>query len=120
MLDVRFTYFKKKYILIYKTNQLEMDITVQELKEKLDRKDNFIFIDVREPHEYEEFNLGAKLIPIGTVMNSIDDYEGQEDEEIIIHCRSGARSGMAQQLFQAKGFKNVRNVIGGVLAWQDT
>jgi rhodanese-related sulfurtransferase len=53
-------------------------------------------------------------------MNSIDDYEGQEDEEIIIHCRSGARSGMAQQLFQAKGFKNVRNVIGGVLAWQDT
>jgi hypothetical protein len=52
MLDVRFTFFKKKYILIYKTNQLEMDITVQELKEKLDRKDNFIFIDVREPHEY--------------------------------------------------------------------
>lgn len=96
-----------------------MDITVQELKEKLDRGDEFIFIDVREPHEYEAFNLGAKLIPVGDVMNAIDDYEGHEEDEIIIHCRSGARSGMAQQLFQAKGFKNVRNVIGGVLAWQD-
>lgn len=96
-----------------------MDITVNELKEKLDRKDDFIFIDVREPHEYEAFNLGAKLIPVNNVISAIGDFEGHENDEIIIHCRSGSRSGMAQLLFKAKGFKNVRNVIGGVLAWQN-
>ena len=96
-----------------------MDITVTELKEKLDKKEDFIFIDVREPHEYEAFNLGAKLIPVGNVMNAIPDFEDHKEDEIVIHCRSGARSGMAQQLFQAAGFKNVRNVTGGVLAWQE-
>jgi rhodanese-related sulfurtransferase len=96
-----------------------MDINVNELKEKLDRGDDFILIDVREPHEHEAFNIGGKLIPVGNVMNAIDDYDGHENDEIVIYCRSGARSGMAQQLFKAKGFTNVRNVIGGVLAWQD-
>ena len=96
-----------------------MDINVIELKEKLDRGDDFILIDVREPHEHEAFNIGGKLIPVGNVMNAIDDYDGHENDEIVIYCRSGARSGMAQQLFKAKGFTNVRNVIGGVLAWQD-
>lgn len=96
-----------------------MDITVTELKEKLDRGDEFVFLDVREPHEYEEFNLGAKLLPLGNVMGAIPDFEAHKEDEIIIHCRSGARSGMAQQLFQAAGFKNVRNVIGGVLAWKE-
>jgi len=96
-----------------------MDINVTELKEKIDKGEDFIFIDVREPHEYEAFNLGAKLIPVGNVMNTIPDFEDHKEDEIIIHCRSGARSGMAQQLFQAAGFKNVRNVLGGVLAWQE-
>jgi rhodanese-related sulfurtransferase len=95
-----------------------MDITVQELKEKLDKGENFIFIDVREGYEYEEFNLGASLIPLGTVTEAIANYEARKNEEIIIHCRSGARSGVAQQLFQAAGFTNVRNLIGGVLQWQ--
>jgi len=96
-----------------------MDITVTELKEKIDKGEDFIFLDVREPHEYEAFNLNAKLIPVGNVMDAIPDFEDHKEDEIIIHCRSGARSGMAQQLFQAAGFKNVRNVIGGVLAWQE-
>ena len=96
-----------------------MDITVQELKEKLDAKEDFIFLDVREPHEYAEFNLNAKLIPLGGIPNAIPEFETQKDKEIVIHCRSGGRSGMAQQLFQAQGFTNVRNVLGGVLAWAD-
>lgn len=95
-----------------------MDITVQELKEKLDKKEEFIFIDVREGYEYEEFNLGAKLIPLGTVAESIGDYDDHKNDEIVIHCRSGARSGMAQQMFQAAGFTNVRNLTGGVVQWQ--
>ena len=94
-----------------------MDITVQELKEKLDKKEEFVFIDVREPHEYQEFNLGAQLLPLGKVVESISEFEAHKDNEIIVHCRSGARSGMAQQIMQQSGFKNVRNLTGGVLAW---
>jgi rhodanese-related sulfurtransferase len=95
-----------------------MDITVKELKEKLDKGEDFIFIDVREPYEYEAFNLGATLIPLGAITGAIADYEDHKNDEVVIHCRSGARSGMAQQLFQAAGFTNVRNLIGGVLEWQ--
>lgn len=96
-----------------------MDITVQELKERIDKGDKFVFIDVREQHEYDEFNLNAKLIPLGNIQTSLDDLEDHKNDEIIIHCRSGARSGMAQQILQQVGFTNVRNVIGGVLAWQE-
>ena len=96
-----------------------MDITVQELKTKLDNNEDFVFIDVREPHEYEESNLGAKLIPLGDVLAKLPELEEFKEKEVIIHCRSGARSGMAQQLLQAEGFKNVRNVLGGILAWHD-
>lgn len=96
-----------------------MDITVQELKQKLDKGEEFVFIDVREKYEYEEFNLGAKLIPLGDFQMAIDDLTDHQNEEIVVHCRSGARSGMAQQLLQQAGFTNVRNLTGGVMAWQD-
>ncbi len=96
-----------------------MDINIDELKEKLDQKESFIFIDVREPHEYEEFNLGAQLIPLGDIMKIISEYEDKKDEEIVVHCRSGARSGTAQKFLMEAGFKNVRNLEGGVLAWQE-
>ncbi len=95
-----------------------MDITVQELKQKLDSGEKFVFIDVRETYEYDEFNLGAKLIPVGQITEALADLEAHKEEEIVVHCRSGARSGMAQQVMQQAGFKNVRNLTGGVLAWQ--
>ncbi len=96
-----------------------MDINVDELKQKLDQKESFIFIDVREPHEYEEFNLGAELIPLGDVMKIIAQYEDRKEEEIVVHCRSGARSGQAKNFLTEAGFKNVRNLEGGVLAWKE-
>ena len=96
-----------------------MDITVQELKQKLDAKEEFLFIDVREAHDNEEFNLGAQLIPLGTVMDALPGLEAHKDQEVVVHCRSGARSGMAQQLMQQSGFSNVRNLTGGVVAWQE-
>jgi rhodanese-related sulfurtransferase len=96
-----------------------MDITVQELKEKMDRKDDFIFIDVREPYEYQDFNLGAELIPLGDLMGKIGKYADQKDKEVVVHCRSGARSGMAKQMMMQDGFQNVRNLLGGVIAWQE-
>lgn len=95
-----------------------MDITVQELKQKIDNKEAFVFIDVREPYEYEEFNLGAKLIPLGAIPHAIEELEEHKEDEIVVHCRSGARSAAAQSMLQQAGFKNVRNLIGGVMTWQ--
>ncbi len=96
-----------------------MDINVDELKKKLDNKEEFIFIDVREPHEYEEFNLGAKLCPLGDINKIVEEYDDRKDQEIVVHCRSGARSGMAKNFLMEAGFQNVRNLEGGVLAWQE-
>jgi len=94
------------------------DITTEELKVKLDANEEFVFIDVRESFEYEEFNLGAKLIPLGTLPGALNDLEGHKDDEIVIHCRSGARSGQAKQFLAEMGYKNVRNLLGGVVRWQ--
>jgi len=94
-----------------------MNINVKELKEKLESGEKFVFIDVREQHEFDEFNLGAQLIPLGNVAGEIENLAKHSEEEVVVHCRSGARSGMAQQLMQQAGFKNVRNLEGGVMAW---
>lgn len=96
-----------------------MEITVQELRQKLDAGESFVFIDVREPWEFEEFNLGARLFPLNTLVNAMYELDEHKDDEIIVHCRSGARSAMAQGLLLANGYKNVRNLKGGVLAWQE-
>lgn len=95
-------------------------ITVEELKARMDAGEKINLIDVREPHEYAEFNLGGKLLPLGKIQTmqteELDDLKG---EEIIIHCRSGQRSMMACMFLDTLGFKNTKNVIGGVLAWQE-
>ena len=95
------------------------EITVQELKKRLDAGDqSFVFIDVREPYEYQEFNLGAQLIPLGNIIDAIPGLEEHKNDEIVVHCRSGARSGQAKMIMMQMGFTNVRNLEGGVLAWQ--
>ena len=97
-----------------------MDITVQELKQRQDAGDsNFLLIDVREPYEHEEFSIGGKLMPLGALMNSLYEFEDNKNDEIVVYCRSGNRSGMAQVLMQAQGFSNVRNLTGGMLAWRE-
>jgi rhodanese-related sulfurtransferase len=95
-----------------------MDINVQELKSRLDAGDkSFVFIDVREPYEYVDFNLGADLIPLGSIPQKLEDLAEHKEDEIVVHCRSGARSGQAKNFMMANGFTNVRNLEGGVLAW---
>ena len=96
------------------------DINVSELKKRLDTGDkSFIFIDVREPYEYAEFNLGAELIPLSTIPEAASgQLADHKNDEIIVHCRSGARSGNAKAFLVQMGFTNVRNLEGGVLAWQ--
>lgn len=94
------------------------DITVQELKAKLDAGEQFLFIDVREPAEYEAYNIGAKLIPLGTIPDNLEMLNDHKDSEIVVHCRSGARSGNAKMYLEQQGYTKVSNVLGGVLAWQ--
>ncbi|GAB3662818.1 hypothetical protein GCM10028791_38070 [Echinicola sediminis] len=94
------------------------DITVEELKERLEKKEQFAFIDVREEWEYEEDNLGAFNIPLAQLPHSLDEIDQYKDQELIVHCRSGARSGNAKQFLETKGFSKVRNVLGGILAYR--
>ncbi|MDH3650910.1 MAG: rhodanese-like domain-containing protein [Saprospiraceae bacterium] len=97
-----------------------MDIDVTELQQRLSDKEQLILIDVREPHEHQEFNIGGKLIPLGDLPASIDDLEEYANDEVVLYCRSGNRSGMAQHFLQQLGFTNVRNLQGGMLAWVET
>lgn len=95
-----------------------MDITVQELKERQQAGEALNLIDVREPNEYEADNIGGQLIPLGDLPHRIDELDGLQDEEVIVHCRSGKRSAMAQQILEENGFSNVRNLVGGMLAYR--
>jgi len=80
---------------LLKQNNAMEDITVKELKERLANKETLHIIDVREQHEYDEFNIGATLIPLGEIPNRLDELTAYENEELILHCRSGGRSGKA-------------------------
>ena len=94
-------------------------ITVEELKARMDAGEKLNLIDCREPHEYAEFNIGATLIPLGKFQTfQIDELEHLKNEEVIIHCRSGNRSGQACMLLDTMGFTNTKNVVGGMLEWQ--
>jgi rhodanese-related sulfurtransferase len=96
------------------------EITVEELKQRIDNGEELHIIDVREPDEYTEYNIGAKLIPLGQIMSmQLDDIDELKDEELIIHCRSGKRSMQACMVLEQVGFTNVVNVTGGALAWQE-
>jgi rhodanese-related sulfurtransferase len=96
-----------------------MDITVQELKERMDKGEAIHLIDVREPYEHEEFNIGGLLCPLGDVMRAIEDMSDHKAEEIVVYCRSGRRSDTAKQIMQQAGYQNVRNLLGGMLDWQE-
>jgi molybdopterin/thiamine biosynthesis adenylyltransferase/rhodanese-related sulfurtransferase len=94
-------------------------ITVQELKAKRDNQENFFLLDVREPHEYPIANLGAPLIPVGSLDARIAEVPVAKDAEIVVHCRSGARSQKAAVILRNHGFTNVHNLAGGILEWAD-
>ena len=92
------------------------EITVTELKAKMDRGDNFTLIDVRKPFEYAIAKIpGAKLIPLATVKERAAEFD--PNTEIVLHCKSGKRSQTALNTLKAGGFKNLKNLKGGILAW---
>lgn len=92
------------------------EVTVQELKKLMDSNADFQLIDVREPHEYDICNLKGELIPMSDIPNNVDKIA--RDKKVVIHCRSGKRSGdMLLWLEKNHGFTNLYNLKGGVLAW---
>jgi len=96
------------------------NITVEELRKKIDSGEKINLIDVREPHEYTEANMGGMLFPLGKIQTmQVEDLEDLKEDEVIIHCRSGHRSMMACLVLDSLGFKNTYNLEGGILAWQE-
>jgi adenylyltransferase/sulfurtransferase len=96
----------------------DTEIDAVALKAKLDHGDKFQFIDVREPHEYQIASIpGAKLIPLGDVPKRVGELD--PNAETIVHCKMGGRSAKACDFLRQSGFKNVKNMIGGITAWSD-
>lgn len=96
------------------------NISVQELKQRKEANETLYILDVREPAEYAEVNMGALLIPLGQVVNAqIDAIEDWKDKEVIVHCRSGKRSLTACMVLEQLGFSNTKNLEGGILAWEE-
>jgi len=96
------------------------NISVDEVKRRLDAGEKLNLIDVREPYENADFNIGGVLLPLGNVHSmQIDDIEDIKDQEVICYCRSGNRSGQACMFSDTLGFKNTKNLVGGMLAWQE-
>jgi rhodanese-related sulfurtransferase len=96
------------------------NISVDEVKRRLDAGEKVNLVDVREPYENADFNIGGTLLPLGQIQSmQIDEIEDLKDKEVILYCRSGNRSGQAAMFLDAMGFKNTKNLVGGMLAWEE-
>jgi rhodanese-related sulfurtransferase len=96
-------------------------ISVEQLKARLDAGESIHLLDVREPGEHENFNIGGVLLPLGKIQRmETDGVDDWKQEEVICYCRSGNRSGQACLILETVGFSNVKNLAGGMNAWQDS
>ena len=95
-------------------------ITAEEVKARVDAGEKLHIVDVREPYENTEFNIGGILVPLGKIQSmQLDELEELKNEELILYCRSGNRSGQACLILETAGFTNVRNLTGGMLNWRE-
>ena len=93
------------------------EINVNDLNERIQKGDKINLLDVREQFEYDMVNMDGKLIPLGELESRLGEIEAWKDQEIIIHCRSGARSAEACRILMRHGFKNPINLQGGINRW---
>jgi adenylyltransferase/sulfurtransferase len=93
------------------------EIQPEELKRRLDAEEDIFVLDVREPHEYQICNIHGHLIPLGDLPTRV--HELDSSREIVVHCKSGARSAKAVDFLRQSGFKHARNLTGGILAWAE-
>ena len=95
-------------------------ITVDEVKRRMDAGEELHLVDVREPFENAEFNIGGILLPLGEIRAmQTDEIDDLKDKEVILYCRSGNRSGQAAMFLESMGFTNTKNLVGGMVAWQE-
>lgn len=92
-------------------------IHAEDLKQRLDAHDDIFVLDVREPHEYMAGNIGGHLIPLDDLPRRVGELD--PNRETVVHCRSGVRSGKAVEFLRAQGFSDVKNLVGGILAWAE-
>lgn len=96
------------------------NISVEEVKERIDKGEKLNLVDVRQPEETAEFNIGGIPFPLGKIQNmDTEELENLRDEEVIFYCRSGNRSGQAALILEQMGFTNVKNLSGGMLKWRE-
>jgi rhodanese-related sulfurtransferase len=95
-------------------------ITVEEIKTRMDAGETINLIDVREPAEHAEFNIGGTLVPLGKIQTmQTEEIEYLKNEEVICYCRSGQRSMQACMMLETFGFTDVKNLTGGMLGWKE-
>ena len=96
------------------------NITAQEVKARLDAGEKLNLVDVREPDERAAFNIGGEFLPLGKIQTmQTEEIDDLKNEEVIFYCRSGNRSGQACLILEAMGFTNVKNLVGGMIDWQE-
>lgn len=95
------------------------NITAEEVKARMDAGEQLNLVDVREPHEHADFNIGGTLYPLGKIQTMmVDELEPLKEAELIIYCRSGNRSGQAAMILDMLGFRNTKNLVGGMMGWE--
>lgn len=96
------------------------NISVDELKSRLDKGEKLNLVDVRQPEETDEYNIGGTALPLGNIQNmQTEEIDDLKNEEVILYCRSGNRSGIAAMTLEQMGFSNTKNLTGGMLAWRE-
>jgi rhodanese-related sulfurtransferase len=95
------------------------NITAEEVKARMNAGEKLNLVDVREPHEHADFNIGGTLYPLGKIQTmQVDELEPLKEQEVIVYCRSGNRSGQAAMVLDMLGFKNTKNLVGGMMNWE--
>lgn len=95
-------------------------ISAEEVHSRLDAGEELNLLDVREPYEHDEFNIGGTLFPLGKILSmQVDEIEDLKNKEVICYCRSGQRSMQASLMLETFGFTDVKNLTGGMLGWRE-
>ena len=96
------------------------NISPEEVKARLDKGEKLHLVDVRQPEETAEYNIGGIALPLAYIQNmQIEDIEDLKNDEVILYCRSGQRSGVAAMILDQMGFSDTKNLTGGMLAWRE-
>ncbi len=96
------------------------DIDCTELKRRMSHSEKLNVLDVREINEYQQINIGGQNLPLATIPHNLAELDKFKDQELIVYCQTGIRSGMVKQFLQQQGFSKVRNLLGGIVEYHKT